>query len=335
MKTNAKEPQPLLSVIIVSWNTRDLIAACLATVAQEMALLASEWHQQNAERDHGTRAPTGSELVEVIVVDNASSDGSVAMMRRDFPWVRLLVNRENIGFAGGNNQALSHCRGHYVLLLNSDTTLLPGAFCRLLDFMDKEPTVGIAGSRYLNPDGSLQISCYPAPTVSRELWRLFHLDKLHAYGTYPMHEWSIQRPRPVEVVQGAALLLRRELALRLGLFDPDYFMYTEEVDLCRRVRQAGWQIYWVPQSTIVHYGGQSTRQVAEAMFLQLYRSKILYFRKHHGAVATLLYKVVLLCATLARLLLTPLAWVQAPQRRQQSLTLASHYRQLFAALPTM
>lgn len=320
---------PILSVIIVNWNTRDLTAACLESVAAEIPRL-HRWFVEDQQRVAQIET-----IVQTIVVDNASHDGSVAALRAQFPWIQLVENPNNIGFAAANNQALADCRGDYVLLLNSDTVVLPGAFVELVAYLEAHPTVGAAGSRYFNPDGTLQPSCYPAPTVSRELWRLFHLDKLYPYGIYRSDQWADDQPRQVDIVQGASLMIRRAIATELGLFDTDYFMYTEEVDLCRRIRLAGWQIVWVPQSTIIHYGGQSTQQVAQAMFLQLYRSKILYFRKHHGRIATLLYKGVLMLATLARLLLTPLAWVQKPTRRQASLMLANHYRSLAAALPSM
>lgn len=313
--------KPIVSIIIVNWNTRELTADCLRSVAEETERLRA-WS-------------ACAEPVETIVVDNGSTDGSVAVFRANFPWVTLLVNTENVGFAAANNQGLPHCNGRYVLLLNSDTKVLPNAIVELVRFMEAEPTVGAVGSRYLNPDSSLQDSCYPAPTLGREFWRMFHLDKLYPYGVYRMATWSTESPRPVEIVQGAALLLRRTIAEELGLFDTAYFMYSEEQDLCRRIRQAGWQIYYVPTSTIIHYGGQSTRQIAQSMFLHLYQSKILYFRKHHGRVATLFYKWVLMTATLLRLALTPLAWLQHREQRTQMLQLANHYRRLAATLPGM
>ncbi len=312
---------PIVSIIIVNWNTRALTVDCLKSVAEERARLAINWDQP--------------EPLETIVVDNGSTDDSVAYLLANFPWIRLILNQQNVGFAAANNQGLAHCIGHYVLLLNSDTKLLPGAIEALIRFMADQPKVGAVGSRYLNRDGTLQSSCYPAPSLSRECWRMFHLDKLYAYGTYPMERWSTETPRPVDTIQGAALLLRREIALQLGLFDTSYFMYSEEVDLCRRIRHAGWQIYWVPASRVIHYGGQSTRLVALTMFLQLYQSKILYFRKHHGRATTWVYKWVLMAATLIRLVFTPLACFQSRERRTQSLHLANYYRHLALALPGM
>lgn len=312
---------PIVSIIIVNWNTRALTVDCLKSVAEEAERLVINWGE--------------AEPVETIVVDNGSTDDSVPYLRANFPWVRLIINQQNVGFAAANNQGLTHCTGQYVLLLNSDTKVLPGAVEALIRFMADQPKAGAVGSRYLNSDGTLQSSCYPAPSLSREFWRMFHLDKFYAYGTYPMARWSTETPRPVDTIQGAALLLRREIALQLGLFDPSYFMYSEEVDLCRRIRHAGWQIFWVPASRIIHYGGQSTRLVALTMFLQLYQSKVLYFRKHHGRVITLIYKWVLMAATLMRLAFTPLAWLQSTERRAQSLHLANYYRHLALALPRM
>lgn len=316
IQSSPASAEMLLSIIIVNWNTRALVAECLTSVAVEIAAF-----------------PAGQ--VETLVVDNASSDGSVALLQTHFPWVQLIPNATNVGFAAANNQAMAMAKGKYILLLNSDTKVLAQALTTLVEFMEARPDVGASGARYLNPDGSLQPSCFPAPTLARELWRMFHLDRFYPFGIYQMAQWSLLTPRSVDVVQGAALLVRRTVLDQIGFFDTTYFMYTEEVDLCERIRRAGWPIFFVPAAMIVHYGGQSTRQAALPMFLQLYRSKILYFRKHHGAVATLLYKLILLGATLLRLVMTPIAWLETPERRRHHFTLAYHYRHLVMALPDM
>lgn len=303
----------ILSILIVSWNTHDLLAQCLMSIA--------------AHPPHGE--------YEIIVVDNASADGSAAMVRTRFPEVRLIENAANLGFAGANNQAIDCSRGGYLLLLNPDTVIEAGALAALVDFMDAQPTAGAAGSLLLNADGSLQDSCHRAPTLFRELWRLFHLDSLYPLAQYRMDDWPQDTPRPVDTVQGAALIVRRGVIDRVGMMDPSYFMYSEEVDWCLRIRRAGWQIYWVPQSRIVHYGGQSTRQVASTMFVQLYRGKLQYFRKHYGRVYAALYKVVLLAAAAARVLLMPLVWLALPKQRPDSARLARDYSRLILALPGM
>jgi N-acetylglucosaminyl-diphospho-decaprenol L-rhamnosyltransferase len=305
-----------LSIIIVSWNTRDLLLRCLASVLNE---IGSSPHLN----------------VETWVVDNVSSDGSVQMLREKFPWVRLIENRENVGFARANNQAIRHSTGHYVLLLNPDTEVKPGALAVLFDFMETNPQVGIAGARILNPDQTLQTSCYPAPTLSREFWRLFYMDRLWPYGSYRMTDWPVNKPRAVDILLGACMFIRRAALDQVGLLDENYFIYSEEVDLCYRFQRTGWSLYWVPQSQIIHYGGQSTQQVAGAMFLRLYQGKIIFIRKHHGVLAGQIYKLILLSTALVRLIISPLAWLERPPRRQQHLTLASRYWQLIRALPVL
>jgi len=304
-----------LSIIIVNWNTQDILLQCLESVEADLAV---------------------SELAtEVIVVDNASTDNSVKLVKEKFPWVDLIENSENVGFAAANNQAIEQSSGRYVLLLNSDTEVKPRALQILYNYLDAHPQAGAAGSQLLNPDGTLQTSCYPFPTLSRELWRLLHLDVLWSYGVYHMANWDTESPREVEVIQGASLLLRRAALDQVGLLDDRYFMYTEEVDLCYRLHQGGWQLYWVPKSKVVHYGGQSTKQVPTKMFLCLYQSKLIFLRKHYGWLAAQFYKLILLFATLARLLMVPLCWLESSSKRQRHLALADHYRHLLVELPRM
>jgi GT2 family glycosyltransferase len=164
---------------------------------------------------------------------------------------------------------------------------------------------------------------------------LFHLDKLYSLGTYAMDAWELDRARSVDVLMGACLILRGETIDQVGLLDEDYFMYSEETDLCHRIQQSGWGLAWVPQAEVMHYGGQSTRQVADDMFMNLYRSKILYFRKNHGRLTSLSYKLILLAAALGRLVITPLVFLEKPPQRQTHLALAEHYRRLVLALPGM
>ncbi len=257
------------------------------------------------------------------------------MVRERYPAVRLLANDENVGFAKANNLAMPWCAGRYVLLLNPDTQVHSDALCALVDFMDDHPQAGAAGPRLLDEDGSLHPSCHPAPTLLRELWRLFHLDALWPLACYRMRRWAPTAARQVDVAQGACLILRREALNQVGLLDQDYFIYSEEVDLCHRLRQQGWQVWWVPDAIVTHYGGQSTRQVPLAMFLRLYRGKVLYFRKNYGPGASRLYKLIVLAATLARLSLTPLAMLGRSTDRARWLALAGRYRRLLRSLPDL
>ena len=236
-----------LSIIIVNWNTKDLLKQCLDSIF---------------------KFPTERSF-DIWVVDNASSDDSTEMVQELFPKVCLIVNDHNMGFGSANNLALERCQGQYILFLNPDTEVLPAALESLSSFLDAHPKTGVAGACLLYPDGSMQTSCYPFPTLFSELWRLLHLDRIHTYGVYDQTHWDQSAPREVDVIQGAAFLVRRAVLDQAGFFDPDFFMYTEEVDLCFRIQNAGWDLYWVPQAEIVHYEGQSTKQMPVDMFLHL------------------------------------------------------------------
>ena len=302
-----------LAIIIVNWNTCKLLEDCLDSIP----------------------ANTSTSPFEIWVVDNASIDESPRMVRERFPQVHLIENLDNVGFAGANNQAIQRCTEKYILLLNPDTLVEPCALQTLVDFLDTHPKAGAAGARILNPDGSTQISSHPRPTLFREFWRMFHLDALWQYAEYPLSKWGTDQAQEVDALMGACLLLRKEVLDHIGYFDEDYFIYSEEVDLCFRIQRAGWHLYWVPHAKVVHFGGQSTQQVPNEMFLHLYQSKIKYFRKHHGSSAAQVYILILLIAALSRIILAPFTFFENPSRRQKHLTLVDRYWRLVLALPSM
>lgn len=298
-----------LSIVVVSWNTKDLLARCLESVQAQIegALIQEE--------------------VEVFVVDNASADGSAAMVAERFPGVRLIANGENAGFARANNQALALATGAAILLLNSDTILHPSALNALLGFLDCHPQAGAAGAQLLNADGSVQPSCHPMLTPGREFWRLIFLDRLLPRATYPMQRWDNSTPRPVEALKGACLLLRRHALEQVGWLDESYFMYTEEVDLCLRLIRAGWELWYVPTAVVTHFGGASAKQVTEQMVMQLYRSKVHFYRKFGGERQAQRFKTFVRLAYWPRLLSARLA---APfGQRSQRMAI---YRRLLSEL---
>jgi N-acetylglucosaminyl-diphospho-decaprenol L-rhamnosyltransferase len=314
-----------LSVVIVNWNTRELLARCLASL--EFALLA---HNLDPDATTGqTARATG--VVEILVVDNASADGSPAMVRERFPQVHLIENRENVGFAAANNQAIAQSRGRHVVLLNSDTEVCPGALEILVQFLDAHPAAGGCGPRLLNADGSFQASCHPMLTPGREFWRLLLLEQLWPRATYAQAKWDTDTARRVEVIKGACFLLRRAALEQAGGLDEQYFMYTEEVDLCYRLAQAGWELWWVPGALVKHYGEASSNQVPQAMYLQLYRSKIQFYRKMGGERRAARFKRLVRLAYWPRLAVAasgaPFSSSLAAQVRT--------YRRLLAELPGM
>jgi len=302
-----------LSIVIVNWNTKDLLEQCLKSILEEPPNLS----------------------YDIWVVDNASSDRSVHMVESQFPQVNLIKSKDNLGFGKANNIAIQKCPGEKILLLNPDTEVLPSALEHISAFLDDHPEVGVAGACLLYPDGTLQTSCYPFPTLLKEFWRLLHLDRLKIYGVYNQFEWNRNTPREVEVIQGAAFLVRREVLDQVGLFDPSYFMYTEEVDLCYRIYKAGWKLFWVPRAEIIHYEGQSTKQMPVEMFLQLYRSKLLFFRKNYGKLSACLYKFILGLASIARISLTSLSQISASSHNNYPKELVYNYKQLLTSLRKM
>jgi GT2 family glycosyltransferase len=286
-----------LSIIVVSFNTRELTRACLASVYR-----------------HPSSRP-----FEVLVVDNDSTDGSAAMIREAFPLARLIANNENVGFARANNQAHLLCRGEYLMLLNSDAEVLPGALDALIDYLDGHPGVGVVGSRMLYPDGRFQHSCSRFPTL-RHLFCAYFLGWHSAW--YPRAR--LERAMPVDTVIGAGLMIRKAVADRLGLMDPDFYMNSDDVDLNYRVRRLGCEVHYVPEARIIHHGGQSMRRRRLRMAIELHKNHVLFFRKHHGpviaAAAALLIlvgypcsQIVRPCRRLARICLTPLL----PARRSR------------------
>lgn len=251
-----------VSVIIVNWNTRELLRSCLESVI----------------------AQSGDMAAEIIVVDNASDDGSVEMIRSEFADVRLIVNDRNRGFAAANNQGIVASSGRYILLLNSDTIVLDGAIEKAVRAMPDD--AGVLGIRVLNQDGTVQPTCfmYPSPAnmvlSSTYLYKLFPRSRL--FGRERMTWWSRDNTRQVDVVTGCFMLVRRQAIDEVGLLDEQFFMYGEETDWCYRFRQAGWKVLFAPAGEIIHYGGASTRRTACRMWLQQKGSILLFIRKHRS-----------------------------------------------------
>jgi GT2 family glycosyltransferase len=256
--------KPALSVCIVNWNTRQDLEESLRSVLR-------------ADPELG---------IEVIVLDNASGDGSAEMVRQQFPQVALIESADNTGFARGYNRAASSATGRHLLILNPDTVVQRGALSRLVEFMDSHPEAGAAGPCVLNRDGSLQFSCrrFPRPMVgvlrNTVIGRLAPRNRFTR--EYLMQDWDHGSIRHVDWVSGAAMCIRREAWDQVGGFDEGFFMYAEDMDWCWRARQAGWKVYYVPDAVIVHRIGRSTDQRAIPMVIQFHRSAVRFYRKHYA-----------------------------------------------------
>lgn len=301
-----------VSVIVVSWNTRELLEQCLRSI-------------------YGT---AGGLTTEVIVVDNGSTDGSVGMVRERFPQARLIVNRENVGFARANDQAMAMARGRYFLLLNSDAALRPGALEALVGLMESHPRAGIVGGRLVNPDGSFQASFMDFPTLWGEVLLMLKLHRLFYSPYFPSHPPAeSEEVREADWIPGACMLVRREVWEEIGGLDETYFMYSEEVDWCWRVKRAGWRIYYTPEAEIVHWGGQSIGRVPLEKRARVYRGKWLFFRKHRGRGTAGLFRLALVGTTALKMgLWAPLLTAPARAVRDRARENLRSYRRLLSAV---
>lgn len=261
----------LLSIVIVSWNTRDLLRRCLESLKEELA-------SGGLETDS-----------EVFLVDNNSADGSAAMVETEHPWVKLTKNAENRGFAAANNQAFAVAQGRFVLLLNPDTEVKPGCLKTLIDFMYKHPAAGIVAPQLLNSDGSIQRSCREFPTFAGMLYELIGLSRIFSgdselgkrFRRYKMLDWNHDDERRVDQPEGACLLVRHEVLDKVGMLDEGFFMLFEEVDWCFRIIKAGWEIWFTPTAQVVHHYGQSIKQVKVPMILSSHRGLYRFWYKHY------------------------------------------------------
>ncbi len=258
-----------VAFIIVAWNVRELLRQCLQSIRRQTA-------------DGGP--PQSS---AVIVVDNASSDGTVEMLRAEFPAVRVIENTKNLGFGRANNQALALAQGRYFFLLNPDTELRVGALRALVEYADAHPRVGIIGPQLFYGDGTPQPSRRRFPTLatafleSTKLQQWFPRNR--ALTRYYMGDTRDDATQAVDWLNGSALFVRRAVYEQVGGFDERFFMYSEELDWCRRAKEAGWQIVYLPTAQVTHYEGKSSEQAVARRDIAFNTSKVRYFRKYHGA----------------------------------------------------
>ncbi|MGI5835782.1 MAG: glycosyltransferase family 2 protein [Chloroflexota bacterium] len=260
----ALDATPKLSVVIVNYNTRDLLQACLRSI------------------EKSEEVPS----MELFVVDNASSDGSLDMVSEQFPWVRLIACEENRGYAYANNLALRQCRGEYWLLLNPDTVLPPRALREMTEYMDSHPEAGVAGPKLVRQNGCLDLACrrgFPSPEVS--FYRMLGLSKLfpksRRFGRYNMTYLDPDQPAEVDSVVGAFMMVRAAAAKQVGLLDESFFMYGEDLDWAFRIKSVGWKVLYNPAVVVLHYKGASSRHSRKAT-IEFYRAMDIFYKKHYA-----------------------------------------------------
>ncbi|MFA5029524.1 MAG: glycosyltransferase family 2 protein [Patescibacteria group bacterium] len=251
-----------LSIVIVSWNVKELLNKCLTTISKNSAGLS--W--------------------EIVLVDNASSDGTVETVRQKFPEVKLIANKQNLGFAKANNLALKEAQGEFILLLNPDTEVLSGSLEKCLAIIKDNPRIGILGCQLLNSDKSVQPSVRRFPRLWPILLLFLKLPKFFSFKSvnrYLAKDFDYQKEQTVDQVMGAFMLLPKRVIGEIGPLDERFFIWFEEVDFCRRARQKGYQVFYTPQAQIIHHGGQSfSQQGVINKQWQFFKSAWLYFKKY-------------------------------------------------------
>lgn len=255
-----------ISIIIVTHNNRDeYLRDCLEFLKKACS----------------------KKTTEIVVVDNNSLDGTVEWLKKEYPYVKVIANKENIGFARANNQGLSICReSKWILLLNPDTRALQDSIDQLVQEAEKWTNAGVFGPMLLNEDGSIQKSCRNFPSFTGEILHVLFLDRIPPFSyRYGLRHWNHQTMRKVEWLSGACMLIPRQVADQAGLFDERFFMYSEDMDLCYRIHKLGRDIVFVPKARVIHFGGGSSKKQRLEMLYELFKSKYLFIEIHFGAKA--------------------------------------------------
>ncbi|GGN92912.1 glycosyltransferase family 2 protein [Saccharibacillus kuerlensis] len=253
-----------VSILILNYNTCQLTMDCIHSV------FASQTRYE----------------YEIILIDNNSSDNSVEVLSRTFPSIRMIVNKENVGFAKANNQGMRIAGGRYVLLLNSDTVIQPDTIQTMVDYMDRNPHAGAAGCKVLLADGSLDKTCKRGlPTPSASFYYMFGISKMFPdkpkYNQYQLSYLDPDKEHAVDCLVGAFMLVRAEVIREVGMLDENFFMYGEDLDWCYRIKQAGWAIRYYPATFILHYKGASSKRRPVKLLYEFHRAMVIFYRKHY------------------------------------------------------
>ena len=277
IQTQPKERKPSvtdLSIVIVSWNTKKYMEECLTSL----------------------QTIDGDLSVEIIVVDNASSDGTPEMIRAQFPGVRLIESGGNLGFAGGNNIGLKEVSGKYICLINSDVNVPPDCLPKMFRYMEQQPTIGLLGPGMLRTDGRLHRSGMRLPNLWHAFLRALFLDSLfkgsEVFGGFLMRDFQFDETRDMDVLNGWFWMARREALNQVGPLDDRFFMYAEDVDWCNRFHLAGWRVVFYPEAKALHYGGVSAKNAPSRFVLEMQRANLQFWKKYHGRTSVFFYVLI-------------------------------------------
>lgn len=287
-----------VSIIIISFNTKELLSQCIKSVLKQRGNLSTE----------------------IIVVDNNSKDGSVEMLESSFPMVQIIKNKTNRGFAAANNQAMAAAKGEFVLLINPDTIVLDRAIPKAVAFAQSRPEAAVVGCKVLNPDGTTQPTCFMFPSVlnlilsSTYLYKLFPGNRF--FGREKMTWWNRETIQQVDVVSGCFMLVRREAIKQVGMMDEDFFFYAEETDWCYRFKKKGWKLLFTPEAQIIHYWGASSSVRGVEMKLQLRGSILLFIKKHKNRAAYILSCILMAMFFFLRIPFWLIRWILSAEKSE-------------------
>jgi len=272
-----------LSIIIVNYNTSNLLKECIESI-KNSALNIS---------------------YEIIVIDNNSFDNSIDLIKDKFQNLKIIINKINLGFARANNQGIKRSEGRYILLLNPDTVILPNSLKRMMEFMDNHPEAGVAGCKVLNPNGTLQLACrrsFPAPSVS--FYRLTGLSRLFpkskTFARYNLTYYNPDVVQEVDAVSGSFMMIIRKAINEVGMLDEQFFMYGEELDLCFRMKEKGWKVYYVPDAEIIHYKGKSSQQRKRKAVIDFHKAMYIFHKKHYAGHTFFLLNWIIILGIILR-----------------------------------
>jgi GT2 family glycosyltransferase len=310
-RKNGQEPRPFsaseqgllvkpnldVSIVIVNWNAMRHLENCLNSLS----------------------TPNGY-TQEIILVDNASTDGSPEMAANSYPQVKLIRNKTNFGFARANNIGIAQSTGRYVCLVNSDVVVLEDCIKNMIKFLDQNPRGGMAGPRILNPDGTLQPRCRHFPTVWNNLCQAFGLNYIFPKSVFfsePfMKYWAHDDIRKVDIITACLCMVRRAALNDVGLLDEEFFFYGEDVDWCKRFKKADWDIVFYPHAQAIHFGGASSARAPIRFYIELQKADLRYWRKHHGRIGAAVYAGIVLVRQISRIVFNAARYVVTPSKRK-------------------
>jgi len=288
-----------ISVIIVSWNAKKYLLDCLHSIVPELSNVQAE----------------------IIVVDNASSDGSPELVEKQFPKINLICNKENLGFAKANNIALEKSTGKYICLINSDVVIKEKCFDVLISYMDSHPDVGMMGPQILDTTGNIQRSCMQLPTLWNTFCTAIVLDKLfpqcRLFGGKEMTYWNHDSLQEVDVINGCFWIIRREALDQVGYLDGNFFMYGEDIDWCKRFQEKGWKIIFSPEAQAIHYGGASSSNDPVRFYIEMNRANLQYYRKHYKKFSQIGFLMLIMLHHVVRIFFNSIYYFIKPHAREE------------------